>query len=66
MLGIILTLVAVFLVMCIAFYFSDSLSERGRKADVLFYIRSKRFGRNSGRDHRQDPEKAVSVFNRKS
>jgi hypothetical protein len=43
MLGIILTLVAVFLVICFAFYFSSHPSERGPRADSLFYFSVKPF-----------------------
>jgi hypothetical protein len=38
MLGIILTLLAVFFVICFVFYHSDHPSSQGRKSDFLFYI----------------------------
>jgi hypothetical protein len=41
MLGIILTLFAVLLVICFAFYYTDHPSEHGPKADALFYVKSK-------------------------
>ena len=41
MLGIILTLIAVFLVICIAFCFSDPSSYRRARADALFFAAQK-------------------------
>jgi hypothetical protein len=49
MLGIILTLVAVLLVICFAFYYSDHPSYRGAKADALFFAERKKPKRDS--DH---------------
>jgi hypothetical protein len=37
MLGIILTLLAVFFVVCVAFYFSDHPGPRSRSTDPLFF-----------------------------
>lgn len=36
MIGIILTVVAVLFVICFAFYYSDSSSNRGHRADAFF------------------------------
>ncbi len=47
MLGIILTLFAVLLVICFAFYYSDHPSGRGARADTLFYLRPKDQKKNS-------------------
>ena len=47
MLGIILTLVAVFFVICIAFYYSDSA--RGSKSDLLSYLHSSQNTRKKNR-----------------
>jgi|WetSurMetagenome_2_1015567.scaffolds.fasta_scaffold549157_2 hypothetical protein len=41
MLGIILTLFAVFLVICFAFCYSDRPSGRGVRADALFFVSQK-------------------------
>ncbi len=49
MLGIILTLVAVLLVICFAFYYSDHPSYRGSKADSMFFAERKKPKRNPGR-----------------
>ena len=38
MVGIILTLFAVFLVICFAFYYVGPSSARGHRLDTLFYI----------------------------
>jgi hypothetical protein len=38
MLGLFLTLLAVLLLICFAFYFSDHPSERGVRADVMFFL----------------------------
>jgi len=40
MIGIALTLLAVFFVICVAFYFTDFPGERIRGADPLFFINS--------------------------
>lgn len=37
MFGIILTLLAVFFVVCVAFYFSDHTSPHSRSTDALFF-----------------------------
>ncbi len=52
MLGIFFTIVAVLLVICIAFYYTDNPPGRGPKADVLFYLRSKGIARKSKRANR--------------
>ena len=53
MLGILLTLIAVLLVICFAFYFSDNAPGRGVRADSLFFADRKSMKRNPGRkpDH---------------
>ncbi len=47
MLGIALTLVAVLLVICFAFYYSDHPSDRGIRADALFFASRKNAKKNS-------------------
>ena len=47
MLGIILTLLAVFLVICFAFHYSGHPMERGPRADSLFFLNQKPFGKKS-------------------
>ena len=47
MFGIILTLVAVFLVICVAFYFTGFTFYRGIRADALFFVSGGKPERNS-------------------
>ena len=52
MLGIILTVVAVFLAICSAFYFADHPLGRKREADAWLYGLGKSLKKNSHREHR--------------
>jgi len=49
MLGIVLTLVAVLLVICFAFYYSDHPSYHGTKADAMFFAERKKPKRDPDR-----------------
>ena len=50
MFGIVLTLIAVLLVICLAFYFFDpDPDERFRRMEQLFFINPRRSGRGKGR-----------------
>jgi hypothetical protein len=49
MLGMILTLFAVFLVICFAFCYSDRPSGRGVRADALFFVSQKARKKGAGR-----------------
>jgi hypothetical protein len=61
MLGIILTLFAVLLVICFAFYYSDHPSGRGARADTLFYIRPKGQRKDPDRTSSQNMRDAISI-----
>ncbi len=52
MLGIVLTLFAVLLVLCFAFYYSDHPSGRGPRADALLEVISKSFKKHPDRTNR--------------
>jgi hypothetical protein len=47
MIGIILTLIAVLLVICLAFYYADHRSRGGPNADSFFYIKPKGFRKSA-------------------
>jgi hypothetical protein len=52
MLGIILTVLAVFFVVCVAFYFSDNAGARAQGTEALFMGRT-----TKGKDHPLSPSR---------
>jgi hypothetical protein len=66
MIGIILTLLAVLLVICFAFYYSEQPPERGSRADTLFYLNSKSLRKEPDRTKRPRRRGAKPIANRQS
>jgi hypothetical protein len=66
MLGIALTLFAVFLVICFALCYSDRPSGRGSGTDAFFYIKPKDLSKNRDRTDRADPRHTDPIANRPS
>ncbi len=58
MLGILLTLVAVLLVICLAFYFFDpNPDERFRRAEQLSFVNPRRPGKSKSRIQGRPPDR---------
>jgi len=66
MLGIIVTLFAVFAAICFAFCYSEHPSSRKGKQDVLFYLAPKYFKRSADSIDRKNPKDSGHIYHRQS
>jgi hypothetical protein len=66
MVGIALTLFAVFIVICFALCYSDRLSGRSSGTDAFFYIKPKDLSKNRNRADQADPQHTDPIANRPS